>query len=127
MRFGHLAFSQTVSSFNSLSNSEVNWFPLPLGTSRLSQLGSLRLGSNNLPDAGILPPIEPHPPIRAESVCDAGFGAEASEPRIGRIDFELMSLDAFMGESFMGCKRGWFKGSMRGDSAWAFPTADLAL
>ena len=66
MRLGHLAFSQTVSSLSSLSNPEVNWFPFPLGTSRRSQLGSLRLGSNNLPEPGIVPPIEPHPPIRAE-------------------------------------------------------------
>lgn len=39
MRFGHFAFSQTVSNRSSSSSREVKWFALPLGTSRLSHFG----------------------------------------------------------------------------------------
>ena len=45
MRFGHLAFSHTVSSFSSDRSPDVKWFAFPLGTSRRNHAGKRRLGS----------------------------------------------------------------------------------
>jgi len=59
MRLGHFALSQTVSNLNSSNNPAVKLLKLPIGKSRFSQGGNLRLGTNPVGSLVEAPPQLP--------------------------------------------------------------------
>ncbi len=81
MRFGHLAFSHTVSKFNSERMLDVRWFAFPLGTSRRNQEGSRRDGWKVVPAAA-----EPQTPDASESALSFEGKTTGSEKLIGETD-----------------------------------------